>query len=261
MKKIISVLVSAMLVLSLTLTAFAYRSIVDDSANLFDYYEAESITDKTSEFCSETGLSIAIVTTDYTAGKTTADFAEDYCDELGWLSQGLFLLIDMDNRVILADAVGNTYDDFSKSDISYISDCGYDEAANGNYADAILNMIDAAIEVHGSVSYEGGYDYDYDYDYDESVYDDSSSPDLGNIPVYIVIGLVIAAITVLIVKSRYKNNGKGDEFDTDDVILKLTGSNDTVISRNVVTTKIPKNNNNGRPGSGGTVHRSSSRKF
>ena len=53
---------------------------------------------------------------------------------------------------------------------------------------------------------------------------------------------------------KYKNFGKGDEFDTDDVLLDLTGSDDTVISRNVITTKIQKNNNHHRGGgAGGSV--------
>ena len=56
--------------------------------------------------------------------------------------------------------------------------------------------------------------------------------------------------------------GKGDEFNADDVSLELTASNDNVISKNVITTKIPKNNNNnhkpgGSGGGGVSVHRSS----
>ncbi|MBQ7121536.1 MAG: TPM domain-containing protein [Clostridia bacterium] len=288
MKKAVLIFIAFVLVLSSSVTAFSYESLVDDSANLFSASEYEDIADAANEFCEETGLALAVVTTDDTQGRTTESFAEDYYDDLadfqGWPENGMLLIIDMDNRIIYADAVGDTWDIYSDSDISYITDCGYDEVSYGAYGDAMLEMIDAAVESYASEGdyyngdgYIGGYDYNYDYDYNynedyeyNSGKDDSLS--ITDIFIYIVLGLAAGAISVFVVKSRYKNQGKGDEFDTDDVILNLTGSNDTVISRNVVTTKIPKSNNNGRPGgggggvsvhrsSGGRVHRSSGRRF
>ena len=107
--------------------------------------------------------------------------------------------------------------------------------------------------------YSDGF-YDGEIIYSETV-SKTNRIDLGNIAVCIVISVVIAAITVFAVKSQYKNTGKGDEFDSDDVVLNLTGSNDTVISRNVVTTRVPKNSNSnhrhGGGGGGGVSHRSS----
>lgn len=289
MKKTALIVISFILMLSLPVTAFSYESIVDDSANLFSVSENEDIADAANEFCEETGLALAVVTTDNTHGRATETFAEEYYDDLadfqGWPENGMILLIDMDNRVVLADAVGDTWDIYSDSDISYITDCGYNEVSYGAYGNAMLEMIDAALESYGGGSgyydygndYIGGYDYDYDYNYDNDYdyeYESGKNPSVSvtDILVYIVLGLAAGAISVFVVKSRYKNQGKGDEFDTDDVILNLTGSKDTVISRNVVTTKIPKNNNNGRHGgsgggvsvhhsSGGRVHRSSGRKF
>lgn len=286
MKKAVLIFSAFVLVLSSSVTAFSYESLVDDSANLFSASEYEDIADAANEFCEETGLALAVVTTDDTQGRTTESFAEDYYDDLadfqGWPENGMLLIIDMDNRVIYADAVGDTWDIYSDSDISYITDCGYDEVSYGEYGDAMLEMIDAAVESYASEGdyyngdgYIGGYDYNYDYDYNEDYEYNSGKDDslsITDIFIYIVLGLAAGAISVFVVKSRYKNQGKGDEFDTDDVILNLTGSNDTVISRNVVTTKIPKSNNNGRPGgggggvsvhrsSGGRVHRSSGRRF
>ncbi|MBQ8015180.1 MAG: TPM domain-containing protein [Clostridia bacterium] len=106
--------------------------------------------------------------------------------------------------------------------------------------------------------------YENFHNYSDSSYSSSSiSFDLGNILIYILIGLAIGGISVFAVKSHYKNTGKGDECDADDLTLNLTASNDNIISRNVITTKIPKNNNHhhggGSRGSfsgGSSVHRS-----
>lgn len=289
MKKLVSILFAAALALSFASPAFAYENLVDDSANLFSREEIAEISTQAELYSGETGLSLAVVTTDDTQGRTTENFAEDYYDDLadyqGWSENGMILLIDMDNRIVFTTAVGDTWEFYSNSDISYITDCGYDEALSGQYGSAILAMIDAALETYGSNdgNYEGGYYYDDDYYYDDYNYNDygsynnyhgSLSISFIDILIYILIGLAVGALSVFAVKSKYKNQGKGDEFDTDDLILYLTGSNDTVISRNVVTAKIPKNNNHGRPGgshggggasvhhsSGGRTHRSSGRKF
>lgn len=289
MKKIITFLLFVALAFSFVACSFAFESLVDDSANLFTTQEADEISKSADNFISETGVSLAVVTTDDTQGRTTEEFAEDYYDDLadyqGWPEEGMILLIDMDNRVVFTTAVGDTWDIYSDSDISYITDCGYNEVAAGEYGNAMLEMIDAALEVYGNDdSFYGGYIedgyvdnyYDNDYYYDEyetdNRYYERASVSAVDIIVYIVIGLVVAAITVFVVKSKYKNQGKGDEFDADDMLLNLTGSNDTVISRNVVTTRIPRNSNHGRPGgsgggasvhrsSGGRVHRSSGRRF
>lgn len=111
--------------------------------------------------------------------------------------------------------------------------------------------------------YGGGYYYN-DY-YSNSP--KNSRLSFADVVVYILIGLAVAAIVVFSVKRRYKNTGKGDEFDADDIILNLTASNDSVVSRNVVTARIPKNNNNnhhggshgggGFSGGGSSVHHSS----
>lgn len=295
MKKIISILFAVALIFSFASPAFAYENLVDDSANLFSQKEIDEISVQAELYSGETGLSLAVVTTDDTQGRTTEDFAEDYYDDLadyqGWSENGMILLIDMDNRIVFTTAVGDTWDVYSDSDISYITDCGYDEVSYGAYASAMLEMINAALEVYGSDdSYYGGYyedefyynDYEYEDNYEyidgydnDYEYNNRSgfSVDITDILIYIAVGLAVGAISVFVVKSKYKNQGKGDEFDTDDVLLNLTESDDTVISRNVVTTKIPRNNNHGRPGgghgggvsvhrsSGGRVHRSSGRRF
>ena len=148
MKKAAVTIITFVLVFLLSVTAFASQSLVDDSASLFSESEVAEITQQSADFSSETGLSLAVVTTDDTDGRTTEDFAEDYYDDLmnyrGWPEDGLMLIIDMDNREVFTSAVGNSWGYFSDSEISYITDCGFEEVSQDEYAGAISAMIDAA---------------------------------------------------------------------------------------------------------------------
>lgn len=283
MKKIFSVILLILISINIfAFPAFANEEIlIDDAADLFDEMQEEGLNASLLSFTLETSYSSAVITTDNAEGKTSQAYADDYYDNLvlsnGWSQNGILFLIDMDNREVCISTMGDCISLYSDS-IDYIIDNGYDELVGGNYYECIVLMIDAAYERYessGDNNYYGDYydnDYygDYDADYDTYYENDFYYPDtsnhssgisFGNVATCIVIALVIAAITVLVIKSQYKNTGKGDEFDSDDVILNLTGSNDTVISRNVITTKIPKNNNNHhhRPGGGGggVSHRSS----
>ncbi len=262
MKKIISLSLVLLFVFAFSAFAFAYENSVEDYANLFTEEEHDHIVSDAIDYSASTDISLAILTIETAQGHTSEEYANDYIDNLidseGWSEDSMLFLIDMDNRNVWISTTGRAEDIYYDADL--IIDGGYDELVSGEYGQCVLGMIDAAYEGYSSYDgYYGGYyddsyygDYDYDYDnYDEYDYNiGSDSVDISDILIYIVVGMGIGGITVFVVKNRYKNFGKGDEFDSDDVFLNLTGSNDTVISRNVVTTKIPRNNNHHRPGGG-----------
>ncbi len=277
MKKIISITLAIFFVLSFAVFAYAYDNFIDDSAMLFSSDETSEITDCVESFSLETGYSLAVVTTDDSMGKSSDEYADDYLDDLidnqSWSEDSMLFLIDMDNREIYISTTGSAMDSYDSFRIDNIIDSGYSELVQGNYARAVILMTETAEGIYNESNdenydniygYIGSYeDYGYnEYDYD---YVDNNrsgfSVDFTDILVYIIVGIGAAGITVLIVKSKYKNHGKDDMFDTDDISLDITGSTDNVISRNVVTTRIPKNNNHGKHGGGfsggGSVHRSS----
>ncbi len=273
MKKILSVLTVFLFIISLLIPlAYAYEeTLIDDAANLFEDMQEEEISSALLNFALETTYSAAVISTDNANGKTSQAYADDYYDNLvvseGWSHNGILFLIDMDNREVCISTMGECIPVYADS-IDYIIDFGYSELVDGNYTECILLMIDAAYERTQTGSgeyyddfYDDGY-YGGEVNYPNTV-TKSSGISIGNVAVCIIVALVVAAISVFAVKSKYKNTGKGDEFDTDDVVLNLTGSNDTVISRNVVTTRVPRNNNHNRTGGrggisgGGSSHRSS----
>lgn len=277
MKKISAIVLALIFALLFSVSSFAdsFNVTIDDGAYLFTEEEIEIINIDALDFASENNYSVAVVTTDDAMGKSSMEYADDYYDNLifnnGWSEDGMLFLIDMDNREIYISCAGLCIDEYSDYELNLIIDKGYDCVVNGEYLKCICSMINEAKNLT-SDDYDpdgyietgdwsaNGYDEDYGYISDEYYYSDSSGFEVSHIFIYIVIGLVAGMITVFAVKSSYKNVGKGDEFNADDISLDLTASNDNIISRNVITTKIPKNNNNHRPGGGGggvSVHRSS----
>ena len=262
MKKIAIVL---SLIFCFSLSGFAYQNAVFDDADLFTAYEEEQIIDELLEFSDATDYSLAVVTTDYSHGKTSMAYADDYLDELidinGWQESSMLILIDMYNREIYISTAGECIDCYDSTLIDVIIDNGYSDLSNGFYASAVISMIDYATLINPSDynsdnNYVDYYEYEYEYDNGYSSNPESAAK---NFLIYLLIGLAVGGISAFAVKNSYKNFGKGDEFGSNDLILNLTASNDTIISRNVITTKIPKNNNNHHRGggSGGGVHHSS----
>ncbi len=249
-----------------SVSAFAYEITVDDNANLFTTDEYEMIFTSADEFASSTDISLAVLTIDTAQGFTSEEYANDCHDYLidseGWSEDSMLILIDMDNRNVWISTTGRASDIYY--DVDAVIDGGYDALTYGEYGKSVVAMIDTAMYYYNcdGSSYDDyitgdSYIVDYEqYDYENGA---SGTVDAGDILIYIIVGLGIGGISVFTVKNRYKNFGKGDEFSSDNVILDLTGSNDTVISRNVVTTKVPRNNNHHHNGgsSGGRSHHSS----
>lgn len=279
MKKLSAIVMAFIFVLLFSVTSFAdsFEVMIDDRASLFTEEEIEMIDSEAYDFAMKENYSVAVVTTDNAMGKSAMEYADDYYDSLifssGWSENGMLFLIDMDNREIYVSCAGLCIDEYSDYELDSIVDKGYDCIVNDEYLKCILTMIgeaknflsetynpDEFVETGDWYITDGGY-YEEDYYINEDYHSSGSSGfEISHIFIYIIIGLVAGAITVLVIKNSYKNTGKGDEFDANDISLELTASNDNVISKNVITTKIPRNNNNHRPGGGSggvSVHRSS----
>lgn len=288
------------LLLCFSTSGFAYNTGVYDDADLFTDTEELSIIEEAEIFSREKDFSLAVVTSSYTSGLTSEEYADDFLDNLidtdGWQENIVLILLDMDNRNVWISTTGDCQLAFSDSEIDNIIDGGYNELTYGYYYDAVIGMIRTAVMTDTVIDENNDYyivddesyfadenfsgniiqfDGDYyhidsdgnweiinDYEYNGG-YSSDNGFEITDFLFYLAVGLAVGAIAVFLVKSRYKNQGKGDEFSAEDIVLKLTASNDTIISRNVVTTKIPRNNNNnhnrggGSFGGGSSVHRSS----
>lgn len=201
-----------------------------------------------------------------TAGEcilTYSDSSVDYIIDSGYndLVSGYYA----DCVLAMLETAANEYENYSGGNY-YIPDEEDYSYGDSEFSDSVVQFDGEWYEVSSDGEWvpvdEYNYDYGYDYGYNSGSRNRSGF-EWSHVLAYIIIALVIAAIAVFAVKSRYKNMGKGDEFDADDITLNLTNSSDNIISRNVVTTRIPRNNNHNRPGGrsggfsgGSSVHRS-----
>lgn len=279
MKKFSVIVLTLVIAFLFSVSSFAdsFNIRIDDGASLFTEEEIELINDRAYDFANENNFSVAVVTTDDAMGKSVMEYADDYYDDLifnsGWSEDGMCFLIDMDNREIHVSCAGLCIDEYSDYELNSIVDKGYYCVANGEYFKCIVSMIYEAqsftSDEYNPDEFVGtgdwniigdGYYEDYEDNYSSYYEPQQKKFNVTHVFIYLLIGLAIGGITVFSVKNSYKNTGKGDEFNAQDISLELTASNDNVISRNVITTKIPRNNNH-RPGGGGgggvSVHRSS----
>ena len=105
MRKILSLLLLLMLILSLSVPAFSAEEpldYVEDYAGLLTNDEEEELQRWICEYITDLQLDIVIVTTYGTSGKGVQAFADDFYDQNGYgygpTQSGILLLLDMEAR-------------------------------------------------------------------------------------------------------------------------------------------------------------------
>lgn len=119
--------------------AFVY-----DDAELFDQSEADSISEKISDFSSETGWEIYAFTTEDAQGYTSQEYGENTFDQYATGMDGVAFVIDMDNREIAVVHFGEANRYYTDERVESILDEGFNYMGDAEYADAMEAMIDEA---------------------------------------------------------------------------------------------------------------------
>lgn len=100
--------------------AFVY-----DDAELFDQSEADSISEKISDFSSETGWEIYAFTTEDAQGYTSQEYGENTFDQYATGMDGVAFVIDMDNREIAVVHFGEANRYYTDERVESILDEGF----------------------------------------------------------------------------------------------------------------------------------------
>ncbi|MEA4911510.1 MAG: TPM domain-containing protein [Oscillospiraceae bacterium] len=123
------------------------RYIIDDKADLMSSDEEASLAASIEAILPglPVASSVMIVTTDYTGGKDSTAYADDYFDDLhlnkGWPVDGALFLIDMDNRNMWISCGGAYIGILSYDRIdSTLDDC-YNEIAQYDYKATALAFV------------------------------------------------------------------------------------------------------------------------
>jgi len=269
MKKICSILLILMLLMSLSLPAYSIEEPLDyleDYADLLTDDEEETLQQRIQELKVELKLDIVIVTTYGTGGKGVQEYADDFYDQNGYgygaNHSGILLLVDMESREWYMSTCGDAIYIFTDFGLSVLGEGLVSWLSYGEYYqgfDLWLDSLKPYVDAYNSGSPVDGYvepdEYDSPYG-DEIVYYDE--PLVKNpFPVALIIGLVAALITVLVMRSRM-NTAKlqrGAQDYLKEGSFQLHQNSDMFLYSRVTRRAKPKNNSSG--GGGSTVHRSS----
>ena len=241
MKKLFGFLLVIILILSMAVPAFAADSDaprVVDNADLLSSNEEAALKREIQQMQSELSLDIVIVTTYGTGSKSIQAYADDFYDNNGYGygsdNSGILLLLDMQAREWYMSTCGEAIRIFSDNDLDDLGERIVDDLSDGDYYEAFSLWLE---ELPGYVE---------DYREGSSIF--------SNLPLALVIGLVAAAITILVMRSSMNTAKlqKGAVNYMIDGSFHLRQRSDVFLYSRV--SRVPRQKNNG---GGSSVHRSS----
>lgn len=269
MKKRITVLLFALvLCLCTTVPAFAADGFADeyyrlsDDAGLLSESENENILNELDEISVRQKMDIVIVTSEDLEGRSTAtEYADDIYDDCnfgyGENHDGVLLLISMEDRDWAISTCGYGITVFNDAGIDYIGEQIKPFLSDGEYAEAFNTFAELCDDFISQAR-------------NDKPYSRTTLPraplSLIWIPVSIAAGVIIALITVGIMKSKLKTvrfQTAANSYVKKDS-LNITNSNDLFLYHTVTRTEKPKDNDSGsstHTSSSGTTHGGGSGKF
>lgn len=121
---------------------------VFDNADILTDREEQLLEESIADFTAEYEADLVILTERDSSVSDPELHAQDYYDEQGFgvgeERSGMILYVNMSTREVVACASGETKYTLSNQRLDYVVDAGFDQLADGNYADSFLAMIDNA---------------------------------------------------------------------------------------------------------------------
>lgn len=241
MKRLFSVLLALLLVLSLSATVFAsaQETFVLDEADLLTSSEESSLETKLRSISKEYGAQIIVATMPSLQGWDIDSFIEYAYDTTGFgfgtYHDGVMLLIAMEEREYRILSNGLAGDAIGGSEIDAISDAIVSDLSAGYYADAFDAYADrCAYYLNGAVN---GYPFNFG----------------GSLLGSIAIGLLAGVITALVLKGQLKSVKRQDQASNyvRNGSMHLTTNSDLFLYRNIHRTRRQTSSSSGGSRSGG----------
>lgn len=203
MKRIISAIICSLIVFAAAFTpASAHDARLLDGAGLLDEYGMEAVTEALDSMSEQLEMELVIVTTDSTDGKEPRDYAADIYDygDYGYntTNDGIVLLIVMDDRYVGMTSTGKGRSVYSASVQNDMRGVITPYLSDGDYERAFLLFCELCSDAKDA--YDRGESYDVNnYDYSEKM------PLSVLIIASMIIGLIVALIAVLVMRSKMKS--------------------------------------------------------
>lgn len=142
MKKIISLLAAALVVISFILPVSAASPRLADEAGLLSDTECAAIERQLDTLSAQYGIDVVIVTTGSTGGSTPMEYADDYFDYHDYAPDGVLLLVSMEDSDWWISTTGYGITAFTDAGIAYIGDQVVPYLSDGEYAKAFTAFAD-----------------------------------------------------------------------------------------------------------------------
>ena len=271
-RKYITLLTLLALILSLSISALATEMEgpwVIDNAVLLNDNEVADLNRQIEQLRSRLEMEIVIVTTYGTGSKNVQQYADDFYDENGYgygpTDSGILLLLDMETREWYMSTCGEAIYIFTDYGLDQLGQAIVSDLSYGYYYRAFTTWIQSLpqyVEGYRSGTPVDGYvspdEYESPYG-DEIIYQEMPiGIRIQPFPVGLVVGLIAAAIAVLIMRSSM-NTAKLQKHAADylkDGSFRLRQRSDMYLYSRVSKSPRPKNNTS-HHGGGSSVHRSS----
>ena len=272
MKKKTIALMVLVLCLCTVMPAFAYAADgsegfadeyyrLQDTDNLLSLEEKEEILDLLDEVSQSMSFDLAIITLDSLEGDSARDRADDIYDQCsfgyGRNRDGAMLLVSMSEREWYITTCGYGITAFTDAGIAYIGEQISGYLADGDYAEAFREFVSLGEEFVTQARSGDSFDR-------------SSLPraplSAGWIVISLAVGLVIALITVGIMKGKLKtvrSQVRAENYVREGSV-QVTESSDLFLYHTVNRTARPKDNDSGSSthvSSSGTTHGGGGGKF
>ena len=252
-KQLTCIFLAVLLCVMAVSPAFAGAPRVVDDADLLTVSEEAELTAKLNEISERQQMDVVVVTVNSLEGKTPQAFADDYYEYhdygFGAEKDGILLLISMEANDWYITTDGSGIAAFTDAGIAYISEQFLFWLSDGFYVEAFQEYADQCDDFITQAKTGAPYDVD-------------------NLPheplsffaviVSLVIGLIIALISVAVMKGQLKtvySEPAADSYVAEGS-MNVTGSREFFLYRNVTRREKPKDEN--KKAGGSTTHRSSS---
>lgn len=236
-----------------------------DNAGLLSTTEVSDLEQLCIDYGSDAGIEIMILTHDDPDALYAEDYIEDFEDTLP-VADRVYLLIDMQNRVVFMEGYGLCETYIHSKRIDVIIDEITPDLSEGNYFDACATYIKRSAAYMSDDS-ELNYDSNYTANtpqssnpnapnYDETLPSDYYSSSTGknflaNVWIQLLAAVIIGAVTVAIM--AYHSGGKmttGSSTYMDQNHSGLIGRRDDYVRTQITRVRKPQNNNNNHGGGG-----------
>lgn len=262
MKKILSLIAAAALILSCCSFALASEQRVFDDANLMSAEEIAILEECIAQLREDLDVDIAIHTAD-NGVYDTADYADTYYENMGFghgdNRKGVLYFLDMQNRTTYISTAADMIDIIDDSREEEIFDAQMNYLGNGQYFAAFLATLELTEEFVKSGAQEGQYAYSEETgemlnpeDYGSEYYRELAITALLGYTLFgAVIGVVAGLIAKFSVKKNYAKKYKPVAYDMHaNARLNLMVNDSRLVNKFVTTRVIPRNNDNHSSGGG-----------